>query len=390
MPKVNEQSGAYSYSILLNDLSLPVLLTPGQIGIIITENIRQKLPSGKFVIFDHEQLYKGNNPINDGTKLKIAIGDGNSNTISYGNFVAFGTPHRVMHSSGTPALLVPFILDNHNYLSQTVNQSFTGASSSVISQIASKLNMPYYTNDSTNDSMTWRPSTKSWSKFVKFISDHSWTDSKSVFFHGVDSSNTLYFVNIQKLFENRKPKMIFVRGYDQSKDTKSQLPYFNILDYYAASRSGQFNSEGAYNSRTTQTNGDGSVSIYNQVSASKNANTQLDINKKVAYGMQNRGKIRIAPFDCGNGHANYINALHQNERLRLTYSQNLYILVQGHTGVSLFDIVIVKVYSNGDIRQTVSNIYAVTAKSKLIHGAIYYEKIELTTMGISNQNAELY
>jgi hypothetical protein len=380
----------FNYSVLID--KNPIGINLDDLGIIVSLNVRQKLPVVKLKTIDNQKLYSNNNPINDGTELKIAFNDGTQGLGNYVSYLSYGTPTRKLHHSGLLELTVYGILNNVSYSRQTANTAFTGSSTAVIKQIASLLNMKYLTNDNTNDSMTWLPAKKTWADFVNYIAAHAWTDNKSVFSHAVDDTNTLFFYNLQKLYENRKPKAKFTSGRDttQATNSNSSLPEFTMFQPHVINRSGQYNDQGAYNLRTTQTLGDGSVNIYNQVNASKSSTSNLDISKKIAHSMSNRGKIVIAPFDCGNTHSNYINAKHSNERLLKTYSQNLYCLINQYTGLTLYDIVIVEMYSHGSVENSVKGTYCVTAISKCIYKNQYFEKFELTVTGPSNTNPGLF
>ncbi len=387
IPSIGVQD-KYQYSVLINGNPITLNINNDVYAVIVNENIRQKVPVLKLSVLDYQGIYSSTSPINDGTRIEVAINDGSSGLANYSKFRSFGTPKRRNSISGYSELEVIGLLDTQDYLYQTANTSFKGSSTGVVNNIASVLNMKYATNDNSNDSMTWLPYKKLWSDFVKYISKHSWTDDKSVFSVGVTADGTLNFYNVQKLFENRKPVLEFVRGVGLN--PQSSVRQVMIINYQAVNRSGQFNFQGAYGMRTSQTDGSGNVSIYQQVNASKNANSSLDINKNVAARLQNRSKMHIAPVDCGNAHPNYIRARHQNKRLTLTYSQNLYVICYEYTSAKLYDMVTVYIAHEGKKDDTVSGIYMVSAVSRFIYGNNYYEKIELTTIGPSNPNAELY
>jgi hypothetical protein len=377
----------YQYSILINGNPTPVNLD--DLGILTCQNVRQILPVLKFKFLDTQKIYSNDSPINDGTEIKVAFNDGTTGLNSYISYLSYGTPTRSRHITGLLELTVYGVLKNISYSRQSANTAFTGSSSEVIGQIASLLNMGYDTNDNTNDSMTWLPAKKTWANFVNYIAAHAWTDEKSAFSHAVSDQNVLMFYNLQKLYDNRKPMAIFSSGKDTTSQNQ-QLPTFNIYQITTINRSGQFNDQAAYNLRTTQTNGSGQAVIHTSVTASKGANTNLDINRGIAQSMQNRGKIVVAPFDCGNTHSNYILAKHQNERLLKTYSQNLYVLIAENTNLNLYDIVTVSVYSHETAEESINGTYAVTAITKCIYKNNYFEKFELTVTGPSNTNSELF
>jgi hypothetical protein len=374
----------YFYSFLINGQPINLALSEGMASIWICQNIRQKLPFMRAsVMIDTQSLQDAT--INDGTPIKVALNDGHSGLKNYLSFNAYGTPTRSPYMSGLHMLELSGVYDSTAYLYQTANTALQGSSTGVIANIASLMNLSYVTNDNSQDSMTWLPYKKTWADFTKYIAKHGWSDSKSIFSHGVGLNNTLYYINVQKQFENRTPVLELV--YNTQPKTQN---YANIIKYRIISRSGQFNYEGAYGMRTTQTNSSGGVTIYQQVSAAKNAGANLDISKRIGGSIQNRSKIAIAPMDAGNSHPNYIRARHQNERLKLTYSQNLYVLLNVETQLNLYDIVNVLIHGDEKKDFYSSGIYMVTALTKSIYGNFYYEKIELTNMGPSNTNQGLY
>lgn len=355
---------------------------------LLTANVRQKLPVVMLRILDINQMYEHGKPINDGTALTLAFNDGSEGLSAPWHFRSYGTPVRLPHPSGFMELIVYGLLDNMAYLTQTVNRSFVGSSTAVMQNIASLLNFQYKTNDNTQDSMTWLPGPKTWYKFAQHVANHAYSDDHSVFSVGVDADQTLYFINITKQFANQKVKTGIYYG--AAPPQNSSLTWIPALRAKAINRSGMLNHQGAYGMVTTQTGEDGSPSTFTEVSASRNTQSNFDISRNVSHNALNRSKMQIAPVGMQNTYGKFIQARHQNRRLKKTYSQNVYVLLPYMSGLKLYDLVQVKMAMKGHTQSSVSGVYCVTGISKGIYSSNYCEKLELTTTGPNNANPLLF
>ncbi len=379
-------AGQHGVNIQVGGVSVPIFPQDG-IHLLETQNVGQHLPVIMVKLLDCYGLYQSSVPINDGTQFQVAFNDGNSGLPAMVNYRAFGTPARKKHSSGYNELTVIGLLDNISYIRETVNRGMVGSSTNVMQQIASLLNMQYITNDSSNDAMTWLPGRGTFTKFATNIAKHAYSDEQSVFSHGVTTSNTLMFINLQKLFSGKTFKATFFHGCVVKDSTE---PTYEIFDKEAVNDSGLFNHIYGYGMRQSQTSGTGEANIYTTVQATYTKGANLDINQDSAQSLANRTRIQIAPMNCGNSHANYILAKHQNARLKATYSQRFLVVIHQDVGLNLYDIVRTKVYNNGVIDLTTSGTYCVTGIARGIKGLQFFVKYELTTTGPSNDNPALY
>ncbi len=314
-------TGQHIVNLQVGGKPIPIFIKSG-VHLLEVQNVNSVLPALQLSILDVFGLYADSTTaINDGTKFTLSFSDGNTGLPNSSNWVAYGTPTRKRHAAGNDELLVTARLDNVKYARETVNRGIAGPSTQVISKIANILNMKYQTNDSSNDSMTWLPGRATWSKFVSNISKHAYTDESSVFSHAVTTSNTLMYMNLQKLFAAKKYKSVFYRG-AAPQDTSE--PSFEIYDYHAENNSGFLNHFYGYGMRQGQTSGTGVANINTNVNASYLTGSNLDVNKSVSKSLSNRTRIQLSPIDCGNSHNNFIKAKHQNSRLKSTYAQTLY------------------------------------------------------------------
>jgi hypothetical protein len=380
-------AGSHGIALTVSGIPVPIYTKPG-IHLQTVERVNQILPTLFFHMLDFYGLYSNAQvPINDGTQLTLAFNDGNSGLPAAYNYRAYGTPIRKKHPAGYDELLVYATLDNLPYTREAANRALTGSSTSVVGQIASLLNMGYTTNDSSQDSMTWLSGRASWAKYVSNIEKYAYSNSQSMFAHAVTGANNLLFMNIQKLMAGKN--YVATLYYGVQPPSGANEPSYQLYDYKIVSSSGFLNHLFAYGMRQSQTGSTGSVTINNTVDATYTTGENIDINANSAQRLSNRSRIQVAPVDCGNTHANYYPAKHQNARLKATYSQMLVGMSAFYTGLNVFDIVRVIVYNQGVQNSTASGTYFVSAIQRGICGTRYFERMELMSTGPANQTNAL-
>ncbi|MDE1905564.1 MAG: hypothetical protein KGH75_03830 [Rhodospirillales bacterium] len=368
----------------ISGTTFPMLAIPGP-QCMISTSVRQSLPTVRLVIMDPSNVISTALPIVDGTQIGIIMDDTSATNPTPINFRSFGTPKRkpVPNFPSIAAYDINGLLDSIPFTKTNPTGVFTGTSNTAIKNIASLNNLVYSGNVSANDSMPWRPGKSTWAGFVEHISSHSYIDAKSVMVWGVDESKTLHFNNLVPLY-NTSPKAYIYYGAPPQTSSNTQITSNNTypaLQYKALNNSGLLNASGGYGQRTVQPTLDGNVSKYLTSNATV-TNNSLDINSDLSKAIQPVSRMHLPAADCGNSHPNYIQARHQNHRLKCTYSQNIYVLLYRTTGLNIFDTVNFTA-STGDNASTslVNGTYVVTAKTRCLYSNRYYEKLELTNAG---------
>jgi hypothetical protein len=377
--------GQSRLNFYISGVNFPIISLPG-CQCIITTNVKQPLPSLRIVINDPISVINTALPIVDGTLLGVIMDDTSTNDPTQVQFRAFGTPkrsHMPNHSDQT-VYTITGLLDSIPFIRSNPNTTLTGTSNTVMKNIATQNGFNFVTNVSGNDSMTWLPAKKTWAGFAEYVSKHSYIDNNSVQSWGIDEQKNLYFANIVPLFSKPPVAYIYFGAPNASTNSNQQTQSntFVALQYRAINRSGLFNSLGGYGQRTVQQTLSGpNQNKYLATDATVTTN-QLDINSNVSGAIKPVSKMSLPAADCGNSHDNYIQARHQNHRLKCTYVQNVYVMLYQKSGLKLFDTVSFTSTTEGNnTNSLVNGTYIVTATSRVYWSNRYYEKLELTNNG---------
>jgi hypothetical protein len=126
--------------------------------------------------------------------------------------------------------------------------------------------------------------------------------------------------------------------------------------------------------------GDQTNTAYNQLSFtpdSKSPLLNLTVRSQMVTGYQSFGGI-----DVGNTHDNYEKALYQNLRFANLFSLDVEFLIQTPTPFTLFDTFTFSVDQEANKQDVAyAGTYTIAAKSFLIMGANYAEKLLGTRQG---------
>lgn len=385
-------AGQSQLELTISGTTFPLLSLPGM-QCHISTNVRQALPTLRICLGDPVSAISSTLPIVDGTQLGVILNDTSTANPTPTKFRALGTPKR-MHMPGSPdvtAYVVNGLLDSIPLVRSNPNTVLTGTSNSVLQNIATANGLSFKTNVAGNDSMTWLPGKKTWAAFINHITNHSYIDSNAVMNCGIDETGTLHFYNIVPLL-NAAPKAYIYFGTPSANSSSTSTPSntFCALQYKAINRSGLMNGMGGYGQRTVQPSLDGSVSKYLATNATV-TNNSLDIDSDLSSAIQPVSRMSLVAADAGNAHENYMQARHQNHRLKCSYSQNIYVLLYQTSGLNIFDTVKFTATSGSSSPNSlVDGTYLVTGIARTLWSNRYYEKIELTTNGpITSSNAGL-
>jgi hypothetical protein len=160
-----------------------------------------------------------------------------------------------------------------------------------------------------------------------------------------------------------------------------------MMDSRSLNTSGLQNSIGGYKMRLVEQPRTQFQTEWEQVTVQ--ALGTLDRNADVSAEIQD-GRIMFAPIDCGNTHANYQRAAHQNERGALVWSLGYEILISSPHVATLLDLAQLTEFSVGrgiEESRVGSGLYLVTAHAIHINGSNYYEKYALWTTSSSQRRS---
>ena len=383
--------GQVAATLLIDGQEFP-LNTNLNTQIMINANVRTLLPVAKMSLPDFGNFFGRVVPINDGSKISVNIGDGNNPAYSqqFSKFSAFGTPKRVP-TRDFNVYNVTNILDAAPVVRASPNQAITGSSYNVMEQIASAMGLNLVSNVATNDSMTWRAGRNHWGNFMRNVAAHGYIDSNSLMHAAIDEQHNLHYKNITDEFANAPVKAVLYYGSSNSAPSGMAPQNFECLQYKGINRSGMLNNSRGYGLRMTQVDPlNTTVNRFTTVVAQQSGGANLDISQSILNAVTPVAKIELPPLNMGNTHPNYMLCRHQNSRLSDTYCQNVYVTVGRVTGLTLYDLVYFNANSSSNgADYSTQGYYVITAITRVMVGARYVEKLELTGSGPQADNSNL-
>jgi hypothetical protein len=340
-------------------------------------NNHHHVPSILMYLNDPTGLLLNKLNLGDGVPIDIAsTSDPNAYPPTTTTYRMLGRPKAV--SAGMTMMAITGYLDATQYLRQVVKKSYRGNSSDVIQQLASDSGMTAIA-DATNDTMAWLPNLKTFSQFARHLTDYGWASPTSMMSMAVNRSKQLIFKNIS---EHIKTAPLATFYYGASPPAGSTAESYSIAQYKVTNRSGLLNHWMGYGANTNQVTRDGTLSTFNKVTSTLLSNT-IDVNPILQGQVGNIVRTVFHPPDTGNGHTNFISALHQNKRLRSMFSTDLEILIIGDCKRDIFDLVNVDIIDSStyESNPAYQGQYLITAKTRVAWNNMYYTKLQLCTQG---------
>jgi len=367
-------NGHFYIEIKSNGKVLPY--PPGTFDyIMIIQNTLQLLPTLTIELNDSSYLAQRDFPMVDGTPLSVKMGTINEKEAPIEmRFRVISTPRMTAFGSGSRQR-IKAILDCDKIFS-VPDKSYKGTSADVISEIAKECGLNPET-DITNDSMTWLPLRKKLGQFMYAITDYAWSDDKSFFAMGITDTHKLRLKNISLLKkEEPKVQIFYSENPPQSQiGTKIQATNFEF-----SSVSGYSNTTFNYGMRSVQDKMDGSANEYTKLEVDKNSNfLEMSKNSKSKVGI---ARSFGAPIDLGNTHEKFEKARYQNKRSAATYGVRANIQLGNPSTAELLDLInLYTPRSRGDANDMFNGNYILTAKTRLVTGNVYTEKVTLVSQG---------
>lgn len=344
----------------------------------ILSNIHQKVPSCVIEFIDTQNLYTNQFPIGDGMPLSLEFSRDADDGALIPDLSVFGTPRTIPGASYT-SIRVDSFLNLTKYQRSLVSTPYEGTSSDVMSAVGGECGLSV-TADTTQDTMKWLPSRKSYADFLREVCSRGWINDTSCMTMGVTEDKELRYRDLSQAF-SKAPKARLTNG-----DINKMPGFIWMRDWQLATKSGVYNNAAAYGSRTAVVDLDGNVAKHEKVSGVRAApHFEMSPEKREAAGVVRKN---YQPFECGNVHPNYAKAAHQNKKLRSLYSFDINVVVPQYVGAQIFDVVELVIFTqpnSPEINRAYSGKYIVTAKCRYLASARYVEKYTLTTHGKQQQ-----
>jgi hypothetical protein len=343
--------------------------------ISIIQNVNNLTPIVQATIVDTAALHAMKNAFADGAPITIGLGPGNGNVNST-QFIRFNAP-KIDNAQGADIISFTAQHPAGVMMRNLQSKSFSKMpSSNALQQLAGQLGIPFQ-GDSTSDAMTWLPNNRPIGQWMRHVANHAYASSQSAMHLAMggrgDGNWTLLFKDVIKAVQGSPMAQFVTRGYD----TAGQIGVDGPTIW--RSHSGSLNSLLGYSGITQQVNIQGAVQQFQQVAAGLSTGSF-----NIASAIQSiitQSPRQFIPRDRGNTHANFAQAVHQNDRLKATFSSFLSILTTDFTNVQVLDPVNVTLYQNDQLNMTQNGKYIVHSRTQHGTGQNYFELIVLASQG---------
>lgn len=344
------------------------------------------IPTLQLDIRDSSGQLLNNYSIGDGVPIDVMTSIDQTKSPASTRYRMFGMP-KARYIDNESVIHITGYLDAATYLRGMPTKPYVGNSSDAINQLASDAGLTAMT-DGTNDMMTWRPFRKPFAAFAKSICDHGWVDDTSCMSLVVNRSKQLLYYDIAQRIKGQ-PQVTFTNvAAGQDIFAPEGVNSYQIS---AAPRvrdkSGPLNHWVGYGANTWQVDVNGNLQVYNPVQATMLSNN-LEVSTQIQQDVDKLVRHMYYPWDLGNTFNKYIQAYHQNKRLRSLFATDVEILVDDDVNdFDIFDLATVDIIDpdSGNLSPAFSGIYICTAKTRAVFGSGFFTKCVLTTQGRNQQ-----
>ena len=330
-------------------------------------------------------------PLHDGTRIFVQLGRPDAKVpLAKMPFRVVRVP-QLAGASAAQGVQVYCAYDSFAYLTGLVRKPYKGTVSEIFAQISNDTGLNGVSGVQTNDSQWWLPTHERMSAFVRRMVAHAYVDDKSCLIHAHSAAGILFLRNLTTAFDAKPVLKLCEVRQDASSDPRraKDPPEVLLTGYSMDTHSGMLNMRaGGYGSKTYQEMLSGEGDLFGPVVASRQSNV-FAINAEVKDLLADGVRTLPAPIDCGNTHANYIKARHQNERRRALYSTFMDASLDDYTTADIFDSVDVAVQDRvtRGIQTAYSQKYLIFARTRAIQGTRYYERMRLIAPGFADDPA---
>ena len=342
--------------------------TSNVVALNVIETIHQNLPSLQLTIKDATGQLQEAAASGDGTPIILTLGDGNKLGSTTSQWSIQGDPD-IKPGSSHYVVQLRAMLDAVPFSRSISTGLFEGTANSVLGQVAAKAGLSFK-GDSTSDKQVWLPNNKTLAGFAKHIVGHAYAGKQSGFVSGVTENKQLRLLNLSTAKAGGKvfsvtPGTIPIRGYE----IKSKGAWGN-----------HNRAAGATSSTWTK---EGVLTELNKITQ-KRFSSNFGFSPAFAKSIgELGGRLDTMIRDAGNVHEKFIDARHQNSRIRDMFTCDLIIFTDVHSGVNILDTV--TAYPPSLVADTFNlpycGNYVVTAKTRSLVDPSYVERITLTTTG---------
>ena len=363
-------------------------LPSGFNSVTLTEGNLMRIPTFKLELADRTSLLVGQKALTDANQFEITV----SKSMSDNQCIP--RKYRLFRPDGSNAMQGPGVAlvgyaDYPKYLTEAVSESIKGSSDDVFRAIASRCGLTYsgpkeFNGRSMADTQVWLHAVNSRATYLLDVARHAWMDENSCMALGVTSDGELRFRNIVDVINIDREHIRYVFSHNALiSDADSNLQLYEVREAKERSIAGITNNYVNYGSTRTEPKLDGTIDKHKTVDV-KTKGGFLAINSQMKDALS-RVRVDVSTVDCGNTHAHYQQAAHQNVKLSALFSERLSVLVFDVTEVKLFDPVFYR-QADADPTKPVksSDVYIVVGKTvRIVGAAIYAERIELARMSLT-------
>lgn len=357
--------GQYELSIDIEGQE--VVATASNVGKLnIIETYQMHLPSLELSFQDDSGKFLG--AIGDGSKITINFGDGRGGG-EKSVWSVQGVP-QMDHGQNSYIISLNALLDNIAYSRKVLTGFYEGTASEVVARIAGEVGLKANVG-STSDKQVWLPNNRPIAGFVKSVVGHAYSGAQSVFANAITETGELRMKDLSTLIGG---------------GTNFGLGGIPILTYNVRSLAGVANHNRAAGSHTSGYDMEGTFKELTDVTATFIGSALgFSAGTKESFGALG-GRLDKIVREGGNTHEKYLEARHQNKRLRGMYSTDLNVMTDVFSGVSVMDGVTATppsliTHSNSTVEQRLMGNYIISSKTRSLQGTQYFERLVFTTQG---------
>lgn len=369
-----EIAGRISLKVYFNNVELLIGygtgITINKIHMVCSTRIH--VPMIHMSITDNLDFLVNNKLLFDNCLITVIIGDQSAQSTTYEfRLNSFTNPNSVV--SDSRIIELDGYLNLVKYWQSTSSESFTGTSSALLSNIASKCSLNYI-GDNTSDSQTWFPRNMPFYEWARSSSERGFKSQTSCMQLGIDISKTMIYTDIASR-ENPvrnisigKPKPGFLYAMDASPSSSPGAK--NNLSGYSSSLIEQ----------DLMTTEKVTVEGIKLLKGSERRSLTINTSVKELAGM---GRVRFSPIDPGNVHPKYEQAMYQNRRIANLYVNKLEVIVNEPSKLKLLDSVTVHLDNEHRNIDKLGGNYRLTSRVVYFNGIDYMEKLELAARSVA-------
>ena len=357
--------------IYVEGFELPIDGYMSVLKLHIGSTLGMKLPVMVLQISDAWGVFDAVPMVKDATRIQVRIAAGADEPELY-TFRLFNHG-KVPDSSGGNTWTIEGYLDSPMWWAGTSLRHYVGTSNDVLAQIAATCGVEF-NGDQTSDSQVWNQQNRRYADFARYVAQHGFKTDTSRMTMAYDLSNRLIYKDVNT---PQAPLMTIVNGQFQNGCAFA-------THYEAESISGYTNQNMGYQS-TLYRQSLFKPSQVDTLAWTPNV-TDPNFNSDVRKTIQT-GKPRHSKIDVGNSSENKERAKFQNARYAQMFNQKLHLSSDYlPLPFPLLSWLNCNLYSERTGYPDVQNsgVYLVTARSILVKGTYFQDKIQCERHGVNS------